>query len=143
MMSIQLALVCLALAAVAPTLIARFTPPGSPLAALRGVLRYGLIAVAVYLVFATSYVHIGPDEVGHVTKIYGGSTLKEGRIIATQGEQGPQAEILTPGFNMRFMLNVLNHVEARRVTVIPDGQVGYLVARDGAPFRPDQSFADS
>ena len=41
------------------------------------------------------------------------------------------------------MLNVLNHVETRKVTTIPDGQVGYLIARDGAPMRPDQAFADS
>ena len=88
MFSILLALVCLVVAAIGPSFVGRFTPPGIGPGAAGAVLRYGLILIAVYLVFATSYVHIGADEVGHVTKIYGGSTLKEGRIIAPMASRG-------------------------------------------------------
>lgn len=109
---------------------------------LRRAIRFGFAAVALLLVAQTSYVHVGADEVGLVTKVYGGSSLKEGRIIATAGEQGKQAEVIPPGFHVSVLLNVLNKIDTQPVTIVPDGKVGYLVARDGAPLRPDQAFAD-
>ena len=51
---------------------AAFVPRRIPDAAPRMALRAVLGIIAVFLVFSTSYVHIGADEVGHLKKIYFG-----------------------------------------------------------------------
>src|SRR5262249_62012987 len=59
------------------------------------------------------------------------------------GENGAQARILRPGFQVSLLLNVLYDVDgSKRETEIPDGKVGVLTAKDGAALRPGQAFAD-
>src|SRR5262249_13221077 len=89
-----------------------------------------------------SWTTIGSDEVGLLSRIYFGSQLPPGRIIALPGEKGPQAEILGPGFHFRLLLNVLYRVDKQPIVEIHAGKYGQLVARDGKPLRPGQSFAD-
>lgn len=110
-------------------------------ALIRNGIRYGGIAFLLLLVASTSFVFIGPDETGHRVRIYG-SDLPEGRILALSGEKGPQAQIMPPGFHFEPMLNVLYDITAMPIVEIPDGGYGLLVARDGAPLRPNQTFAD-
>ncbi len=102
---------------------------------------FGVLLVLV-AVASTSFVFVGVDETGHKHKIYFGANLTEGRIIATNGEKGPQAEIMPPGFQFEPLLNILNDVTLRKVIDIPEGHYGYLLARDGRPLRPDQTLAD-
>ena len=45
-------------------------------------LRAVLVILAVFFVFSTSYVHIEADEVGHLKKVYIGTSLPPGKIIA-------------------------------------------------------------
>jgi hypothetical protein len=52
---------------------------------------------------ATSYVHVDSDEIAVLNKIYGTTSLPGEHIIATNGEKGPQAEILTPGWHPWFL----------------------------------------
>ena len=47
--------------------------------------------------------------------------MKPGQIIAFDGENGPQANILPPGFHFRFLLNVLYDVEEFPVVEIAEG----------------------
>lgn len=110
---------------------------------LRTGVRLTLSLAAVFMVLATSFVIIDQDKVGHLKLIYGTSTLPPGHIIAMNGEAGPQAEILGPGFNFKPLLNLLYEVEQLPVTEIPEGYYGFIVARDGAPLRPDQFLADA
>ena len=98
--------------------------------------------LALFLVFSTSYVHVGADEVGHLKKIYFGRSLPPGKIIAVNGEKGPQAEILPPGFHFRPLLNIIYDVEKRPIIEIPAGKYGFLTARDGRPLRKEQFFAE-
>ena len=102
---------------------------------LRTGVRLTLSLAAVFMVLATSFVIIDQDKVGHLKLIYGTSTLPPGHIIAMNGEAGPQAEILGPGFNFKPLLNILYDVEQLPVTEVPEGHYGYLVARDGLPLR--------
>ena len=44
---------------------------------------------------------------------------------------------------MKPLLNVLNDVTVKPVVEILDEQYGYLVARDGVPLEPDQTYADA
>jgi SPFH domain / Band 7 family len=59
------------------------------------------------------------------------------------GENGPQAEVFTPGFHIRPLLNVIYTVDTGKEEVtIPQGKIGVLTARDGAPLRSGQAFGD-
>lgn len=111
---------------------------------------YGWVArvvcglIAVFLVASTSFVYVDQDKTGHKNKIYGGSNLMGGSIIAANGEKGPQAEIITPGFHFELLLNVINEVDTTKGVVnVSEGKYGYLMARDGKPLRPDQTYADA
>ncbi len=127
------------------TLGAVFIPrfiPQSP-SWLRAGSRIALTLAAVFMALATSFVIVDQDKVGHLKLIYGVKQLPPGRIIAMNGEAGPQAEILGPGFNFKPLLNVLYEVEQKPVTEIPENYYGFVVTRDGAPLRPDQFLADA
>jgi hypothetical protein len=108
---------------------------------------YGVRAVGALLIvfgiFSTSYTHVGDGKFAQLFRIYGGGSLAGGKIVAIDGENGPQARILRPGFQVALLLNVLYDVDATKAeTEIPDGKVGVLIAKDGAPLRPGQAFAD-
>ncbi len=102
-------------------------------------LRHGLRVIGVLFlllaVASTSFVFVDADETGHRVKIYFGGDLKDGAIIAAQGEKGPQAEILPPGFQFEPFLNILYDVTMKQVVVIPEGRYGLLLAQDGRPLR--------
>jgi len=107
------------------------------------VVRFGFGVLTLLIIASTSFVYIDDNETGHLVKIYGARTLQDGKIIGADGEKGPQARILPPGFNFEFLLNIVNRVDKKKIVNIPEGQYGYLVALDGKPFRPDQTFADA
>ena len=67
-----------------------------------------------------------------------GKKLERG-IIACSGESGFQAELLLGGFS--FLVPLLETVHITPLVTIPDGQMGYIVARDGAALSPQQTLA--
>ena len=93
--------------------------------------------VIILIAFAsTSFVFVPDGHLGHLFRVYGGGPLTDGRIVAANGENGPQAEVFTPGFHARALLNVIYTVDTSKEEVtIPQGKVGVLTARDGAPLR--------
>ena len=103
-----------------------------------------LAAVLAFLCIAeTSFVQIPGGSVGIVRKLYGGHSLPEGHVIATQGETGFQARIIPPGaFYISPFINVLNEIDVRPIVQIPQGYYGRIVARDGAPLPGGQIMAD-
>ncbi|MGP0095331.1 MAG: SPFH domain-containing protein [Xanthobacteraceae bacterium] len=101
------------------------------------------VLVILFSVGMTSFVSVPDGHLGQLFRIYGGGSLREGKIVAANGENGPQAEILTPGFHVWPFVNILYSVDTSHEEVfIPSGKVGVLVARDGASLRPGQAFAD-
>ena len=101
------------------------------------------ILIALFLLLSTSYVIIDAQNIGQLTRIYLGKSMKPGQIIAFEGEKGPQARIFAPGFHFLPLLNVLFEVEEVRVIEVPDGKYGYVVAKDGSPLRRGQYLADA
>src|SRR6516165_6044316 len=102
----------------------------------------GVLAI-LFAIASTSFVRVPDGYLGQLFRVYGGGSLTEGRIIAAHGENGPQAKVLTPGFHPWFMVNVLYDVDTSNLEVsIPKGKVGILTAKDGAPLRAGQAFAD-
>ena len=146
-MTILILIILFALGAVfVPRLIpeTRSTRSGTlSLGWLRTGTRIAFALAAVFMILTTSFVIVDQDKVGHLKLIYGLKQLPPGHIIAMDGEAGPQAEILGPGFHFKPLLNLLYEVEQQAVTTIPEGRYGYLVTRDGLPLRPDQFLTDA
>jgi hypothetical protein len=132
------------LAAVAPSILGLFVNRARPdFGALSLSLRAVFVVIALVCLAATSYVHVESDEIAVLNKIYGTTSLTGEHIVATDGEKGPQAEILTPGWHPWFLVNVVYQVENKKVVSVPSGKYGFLMAKDGVPLRPDQFLADA
>lgn len=100
----------------------------------------GLAAVAIALL--TSVVTVPDKMVAGLNRVYFGEPMIAGQYIARDGQNGPQARILTPGFHFEFMVNVLYNVKEYGFTRIPEGYYGYIVAKDGLPLKKGQFLAD-
>lgn len=73
------------------------------------------------------------DRIGLVTKkfvLVGKQELPEGRIIATNGEAGFQAQTLAPGVYFGKWIWQYS-IDFQPFTVIPTGKIGLLLAKDG------------
>lgn len=110
-----------------------------------------LILVGLFLLLSTSFIFVDANSVGHLKRIYAFKELPEGRIIALDGEKGPQAQILGPGFHFIPLVRVLYDFEEWEVVTIPEGYYGQLTALDGgampsgmfmAPAIPDSDVGD-
>lgn len=104
-----------------------------------GLLVLGSLALIAGLVFS-SLRFVGDDAVGIVTKNALGSSLPSGQIIATQGEMGPQAATLPPGWHWGYWPVVFD-ISTQPLIEVGSGQVGLVTARDGEPLDPGQLFA--
>ena len=104
------------------------------------VIALGLFGLFGFL--SHSFVIVDKNEVGLLHRIYLSSQLPPGRIIAADGEKGPQAEILGPGFHLMPLVKVLYGVEIAPVIEIREGTYGILVAKDGKSLREGQFLAD-
>lgn len=102
-----------------------------------------LFLVLGLFIFATrSFVIVGPNEVGHLVRIYFADSMKTGQVIALDGQKGPQAKTLPPGFHFIPFVRVLNDVTMEDIVEIPDGFYGKVTAKDGRPLREGQFLAD-
>ena len=141
--SVIAALVLIVAAIFAPRLLAaRFPALGG--ASVAWGLRFVLGLLALLAVLQTSIVRIPPDEVGIVRKTYGFKNLPDGKLVATAGETGFQAQIIAPGtFRISPFFNVINTILIRPVVVVPNGFYGRIVARDGVALDTGQVMADA
>src|SRR5262249_29661329 len=101
-----------------------------------GVLIFvGFLVLLVLLAFNPFYI-IKEVEVGLVEKKILGGTLRSGRVVASNGEQGLQARILPPG--LHFLPRPFYKVTRIRIIEVPQGQIATVTAIDGAPLRTGQ-----
>lgn len=101
------------------------------------------IVVIVSTIASTSVIWVPDGGLGTIFRVYGGKSLAPGKIVATDGENGPQARVMAPGFHFELLVNVFNKIDTTQTQmVVPEGHVGILNARDGKPLRPGQAFAD-
>src|SRR5215470_17419568 len=99
--------------------------------------------IIVYAILSTSYANVGDGRFAQMFRTIGGGPLEGGKIVANNGENGPQAQILRPGFHAKLLLNVFYVVDtSKKETEIPPGKIGVLTAKDGTALRAGQTFAD-
>ncbi len=98
-----------------------------------------LILVGVGVLIFASAVNVAEDETGIVVKTLG-SDLPAGRIIALNGEKGPQADVLGPGWHFGYWPW---SYEVRKVntTLVPEGQLGIVTAQDGRVLSTGDVYA--
>ena len=83
---------------------------------------------------STSFVVVDASRVGHLKRIYAFNELPPGRIIAMDGQKGPQARILGPGFHVIPLVRVLYDFEQSPVITVPEGFYGQITTLDGEPM---------
>jgi uncharacterized membrane protein YqiK len=82
---------------------------------------------------------IGTNEIGVVEKWWSPKgNLKDGKFIALNGEAGFQPDVLRTGIHFKSCL--LFRVEKSPLVTIPQGQIGYVFARDGEPLKETQTL---
>ncbi|MFC1652891.1 SPFH domain-containing protein, partial [Planctomycetota bacterium] len=99
-----------------------------------------IVLVVVGVLIASSLVNIGGDEVGIVKKRFGGGALPDGRILAVNGENGFQAQTLSPGLHL-FYWPWQYEITKEKMVQIREGSVGILQAQDGRSLPEDTVFA--
>ncbi|MCI0699565.1 MAG: hypothetical protein L0241_00570 [Planctomycetia bacterium] len=109
-----------------------------------GVLLYGLIALALLflgLVFWWATVRVIPnDKVGVVERLWSPKgSVTDGRIIALNEEAGYQATLLRGGLHFGYW-RWQYRIHIAPLVTVPQGQIGYVYARDGQPLPPSQTL---
>lgn len=100
------------------------------------------VVLAAALIRASGLIrYIGNNRVAVVEKLWSGKGSVRGGIIAMHGEAGFQPEVLRGGLHFFFPFQYRLHVQP--LVTIPQGQIGYLFARDGRSLAPDQALATS
>jgi uncharacterized membrane protein YqiK len=95
-----------------------------------------LLFVAAYVLpWLAGAVRIRERQVGIVVKKFALRSLEPGRLVALDGEAGYQARTLPPGLRFGFWPWQYS-VRKVPLTVIEPGQIGLVVAADGAPIPP-------
>ena len=101
-----------------------------------------IVAVFIALVYAAGVIrYIANDRIGILEKMWSvKGSIKEG-LIALDGEAGFQPHILRGGFH--FFVPFQYRVHKAPLVTIPQGQIGYVFARDGIPLAPTQTLGSN
>ncbi|MBU6268960.1 MAG: flotillin family protein [Sphingomonadales bacterium] len=102
----------------------------------------GLFVLLVALFWASRMVcYVGNNRVAIVEKLWSGSGSVQSGLIALKGEAGYQPDVLRGGFHFFFPYQF--QVHSQPLVTIPQGQIGYVFARDGAGLAPTQTLASN
>jgi uncharacterized membrane protein YqiK len=100
-----------------------------------------LILLIVFLLFLKRiFVNVGAREIAIKERRYVGAKMPPGRVVATEGEVGIQADVLKPGLHLiKFPFERV----VRKVPLIEIGpdELGVIEAVDGEPMPPGRIFA--
>ena len=94
----------------------------------------------IWYVITRFVVNIGAKEVGIKERRYFGRRMAQGRVVATEGEVGIQADVLKPG--LHFVLYPIERV-TQKVPLVEIGadELGMIEAIDGEPMPTGSIFA--
>lgn len=102
----------------------------------------GVLAILLLLnVLNTSLFYVDKLETGHVVQRFFGKELPHGQIIATNGENGPQAQIYGPGLHFSLGIRLYSDIEMLPAVQIPPGHYGVVTALDGRTLPEDVVIA--
>lgn len=101
------------------------------------------LGLFVFVLFLASRMvrYVGNNRVAIVEKLWSRSGSVSAGLIALNDEAGYQPEVLRGGFHFFFPFQYRIHNQL--LVTIPQGQIGYVFARDGAPLGPTQTLASN
>jgi hypothetical protein len=102
-------------------------------------MRIILPTIGIALVVFSTAIFVDGGKSGVVTVKFG-TDLPTGKIVATNGEKGPQAVILPDGWHFGYLPWIYTLQSIDNV-VIPQGHVGVVEAHDGLPLAKGIIFA--
>jgi hypothetical protein len=102
------------------------------------ILVLGALAL-IFMMSLSGFTVISDGETGIVSNRFMAPDLPTGRIVALDGEKGPQATILGPGWH--WVTPGAKSVTKEPVITIPNGQVGLIEAFEGKPMPQGMTFA--
>src|ERR1044071_4544674 len=115
--------------------------PNLELATVIPLLFLAFVLLIVFLIIVNRiFVNVGAREIAIKERRYMGRKMPPGRVVATEGEVGMQADVLKPGLHLiRFPFEKV----VRPVPLIEIGadEMGIVEAVDGEPNLPGRIFA--
>lgn len=104
---------------------------------------FAVVAVIFIVLFMASRCvrYVGNNRVAIVEKLWSRNGSIAGGLIALNSEAGFQPDVLRGGYHFFFPFQYRLHIQS--LVTIPQGQVGYVFARDGLPLEPTQTLASN
>ena len=99
-----------------------------------------ILLIAFLIIVKRIFVNVGAREIAIKERRYLGAKMPPGRVVATEGEVGIQADVLKPGLHLiKFPFERI----VRKVPLIEIGadELGIVEAVDGEPMLPGRIFA--
>ncbi|HEV7746544.1 MAG TPA: SPFH domain-containing protein [Pyrinomonadaceae bacterium] len=99
-----------------------------------------VILIVALVILRRIFVNVGAREIAIKERRYLGRKMPPGRVVATEGEVGIQADVLKPGLHLiKFPFEKVVH----KVPLIEIGadELGVVEAIDGEPMPPGRIFA--
>ncbi len=110
--------------------------------AVEGTLLIALVAVGILGLILLSGLRVIPnDRIGIVEKRFSGRGSVKSGLIALRGEAGYQPRVLRGG--VHYLMPFQYNVHRMPLVTIPQGRIGYVFARDGAPLGATQTLASN
>ena len=103
-------------------------------------LLLAIIVIIIIWFLLTGLILIHASEVGIVTRKMFGKKLPQGKIIATKGEIGVQADILMPG--LYYFIPIIWKVDRESVKTIPPEHIGIVSSIDGVAIPSGRLLGD-
>ncbi|PXA85370.1 band 7 protein [Nostoc sp. 3335mG] len=102
-----------------------------------------VVALVVVFLFTLSRMvrYVGNNRVAIVEKLWSRRGSISSGLIALSREAGYQPAVLRGGYH--FFVPFQYRVHSQPLVTIPQGQIGYIFARDGAPLGPTQTLASN
>src|SRR3982750_2573532 len=103
---------------------------------------FGAFVLLIFLLIIVRriFVNVGAREIAIKERRYLGAKMPPGRVVATEGEVGIQADVLKPGLHLiKFPCEKV----VRKVPLIEIGsdELGIIEAVDGEPLPAGRNFA--
>src|SRR6187549_956724 len=99
-----------------------------------------VLFIILLVILRKIFVNVGAREIAIKERRYFGRRMPPGRVVATEGEVGIQADVLKPGLHLiKFPFESI----VRKVPLIEIGadELGIIEAVDGEPMPPGRIFA--
>lgn len=97
--------------------------------------------VVVLYILSRAVRYVGNNRVAIVEKLWSRGGSIPGGLIALHGEAGYQPQVLRGGYH--FFVPFQYRIHSEPLVTIPQGQIGYVFARDGDPLGPTQTLASN